>query len=56
MRKTLAGCHALLGEDARPSNGPVDVVVDGHYIAAPLAFHRKAKATVAAWKEKLSYA
>jgi len=32
MRKTLAGCHALLGEDARPSNGPVDVVIDGHYI------------------------
>ena len=28
MRKTLVGCHALFGEDARPSEQPVDIVID----------------------------
>ena len=32
MRKTLVGCHALLGENARPSDRPVDVVVEGRQI------------------------
>ena len=32
MRKTLIGCYALLDEDARPSDGPVDVVIDGRTI------------------------
>ena len=31
-KKTLAGCLALLGEDARPSNGPVDIVIEGKVI------------------------
>lgn len=30
---TLSGCIALLGADARPSPGPVDVVIDGPRIA-----------------------
>jgi 5-methylthioadenosine/S-adenosylhomocysteine deaminase len=32
MKKTLVGCLALLGEDARPSDHPVDVVVEGRHI------------------------
>jgi 5-methylthioadenosine/S-adenosylhomocysteine deaminase len=32
MTKTLAGCLALLGEDARPSNGPVDIIIEGRHI------------------------
>ena len=28
MKKTLVGCLALLGEDARPSDGPVDIVIE----------------------------
>jgi guanine deaminase len=32
VRKTLIGCLALVGEDARPSDGPVDIVIDGHLI------------------------
>ena len=32
MRKTLTGCIALLGEEARPSEGPVDIVIEGRYI------------------------
>ena len=32
MRKTLVGCRALLGEDARPSEGPVDIVIEGRHI------------------------
>src|SRR5579862_1918838 len=32
MIKTLANCHALLGEEARPSEGPVDIVLDGRTI------------------------
>lgn len=32
IKKTLAGCLALLGEDARPSNGPVDIVIEGKVI------------------------
>jgi 5-methylthioadenosine/S-adenosylhomocysteine deaminase len=32
VRTTLMGCLALLGEDARPSDGPVDVVIDGRQI------------------------
>jgi len=32
VRKTLFGCLALLGEDARPSDGPVDIVIDGGFI------------------------
>lgn len=30
--KTLVNCHALLGEDAKPSDGPVDIVIDGNKI------------------------
>jgi guanine deaminase len=30
--KTLVNCNALLGEDARPSDGPVDIVIDGNRI------------------------
>jgi guanine deaminase len=33
MKKTLTDCLALLGEDARPSDGLVDIVVDGTRIA-----------------------
>src|SRR5262245_65539094 len=32
MKKTLVGCLALLGEDARPSDGPVDIVIEGRMI------------------------
>jgi 5-methylthioadenosine/S-adenosylhomocysteine deaminase len=32
VRKTLVGCHALLGEDARPSERSVDIVIDGKRI------------------------
>ena len=32
MKTTLAGCLALLGEDARPSDGPVDIVIEGGHI------------------------
>ena len=32
MKKTLVGCLALLGEDARPSDGPVDIVIEGKVI------------------------
>src|SRR6266705_2669820 len=32
VRKTLVGCFALLGEDARPSEQPVDIVIDGRQI------------------------
>src|ERR1700741_873604 len=32
MRKTLVGALALLGEDAVPSEGPVDIVVEGRLI------------------------
>jgi guanine deaminase len=32
MRKTLVGCRALLSEAASPSDGPVDVVIDGRHI------------------------
>lgn len=32
MKKTLVGCLALLGEDARSSDGPVDIVINGRYI------------------------
>jgi 5-methylthioadenosine/S-adenosylhomocysteine deaminase len=32
VRKTLIGCLALVGEDARPSDGPVDIVIDGPLI------------------------
>lgn len=32
MIKTLVNCHALLGENARPSPGPVDIVIDGSRI------------------------
>jgi 5-methylthioadenosine/S-adenosylhomocysteine deaminase len=32
VRKTLVGCLALLGEDARPSDGLVDIVIDGRLI------------------------
>ena len=28
-KKTLVGAIALLGEDAIPSDGPVDIVIDG---------------------------
>jgi 5-methylthioadenosine/S-adenosylhomocysteine deaminase len=31
-RKTLVGCLALLGEAAKPSAGPVDIVIDGKTI------------------------
>ena len=33
MKKTLVGCLALLGEDARPSDGPVDIVIEGKVIS-----------------------
>ncbi len=33
MTKTLVGCLALLGEDARASDGPVDIVIEGKRIA-----------------------
>ena len=32
MHKTLVGCHALLGEEALPSEGAVDVVINGQRI------------------------
>jgi 5-methylthioadenosine/S-adenosylhomocysteine deaminase len=32
MRKTLTGCIALLGEEAQPSEGPVDVIIEGRHI------------------------
>lgn len=32
MNKTLVGCRALLGEDARPSDGLVDIVIKGRHI------------------------
>ena len=32
MRKTLVGCLALIGEHARASNGPVDIVIHGRRI------------------------
>jgi 5-methylthioadenosine/S-adenosylhomocysteine deaminase len=32
MKKTLVGCLALLGPTARPSDGPVDIVIDGGHI------------------------
>ena len=32
VRKTLTGAIALLGEDATPSPGPVDIVIDGRLI------------------------
>ena len=32
MKKTLVGCLALLGEDARRSDAPVDIVIDGKVI------------------------
>jgi 5-methylthioadenosine/S-adenosylhomocysteine deaminase len=32
VRKTLTGAIALLGEDATPSQGPVDIVIDGPLI------------------------
>lgn len=32
MRTTLVGCLALMGEGARPSDGPVDVVIEGRQI------------------------
>ena len=32
MRKTLVGCRALVGEGARPSEGPVDIVIEGRHI------------------------
>jgi 5-methylthioadenosine/S-adenosylhomocysteine deaminase len=32
-QKTLVGCVALLGESAKPSNGPVDIVINGNRIA-----------------------
>src|SRR5437762_254676 len=32
VRKTLVGALALLGDDARPSNGAVDIVIDGRLI------------------------
>src|SRR5579864_6614217 len=34
MKKTLVGCLALLGPDAKASDGPVDIVLDGGSIAA----------------------
>lgn len=34
MKKTISGCLALIGEEARPSDGPVDIVIDGKRIAA----------------------
>src|SRR5437588_6574685 len=32
VRKTLAGCIALIGDDAQPATGPVDIVIDGRHI------------------------
>ena len=32
MRKTLSGCLALAGEDAQPTNEPVDIIIDGRVI------------------------
>jgi 5-methylthioadenosine/S-adenosylhomocysteine deaminase len=32
VRMTLIGCLALVGEDARPSAGPVDIVIEGNLI------------------------
>jgi 5-methylthioadenosine/S-adenosylhomocysteine deaminase len=32
VRKTLVGCLALLGEDALPSDGPVDIAIEGSRI------------------------
>ena len=32
VRKTLVGCHALLGEQAKISQGPVDIIVEGRHI------------------------
>src|SRR6266536_1582557 len=32
LRKTLVGCHALIGESVRPTDGPVDIVIDGRQI------------------------
>ena len=32
MRKTLVGCRALLGETSTPSDGTVDIVIDGRTI------------------------
>ncbi|MBO0759050.1 MAG: amidohydrolase family protein, partial [Bradyrhizobiaceae bacterium] len=32
MTTTLVGCRALLGEAARPSDGPVDIVIEGRRI------------------------
>jgi len=32
MKKTLVGCLALLGQGARPSDGGVDIVIEGRHI------------------------
>ena len=32
MRKALVGCLALVGEDARPTDGAVDIVIEGRII------------------------
>ena len=32
MRKTLSGCLALAGEDAQPTNEPVDIIIEGRVI------------------------
>jgi guanine deaminase len=32
MKKTLVGCLALLGDGARPSDGPVDIAIEGNVI------------------------
>jgi len=32
MTKTLVGCLALVGEEAQPSNGPVDIIIEGRHI------------------------
>ena len=32
-KRTLSGCLALLGTDARQSDGPVDIVIDGNKIS-----------------------
>jgi 5-methylthioadenosine/S-adenosylhomocysteine deaminase len=34
MKKTISGCRALFGEEARPSDGPVDIVIEGKRIEA----------------------
>ena len=34
MRKTLVGCQALLEEEARPTDHPVDIVIEGNSIRA----------------------